>query len=224
MNTILSFGLMMITALGFVGQETKSQDPQVEVLSVSCTQIRRANVDLSADSFPTAFPDAENARTSRPTTVNGQPIVSQSERDPRTSVEKRSDRMGNVESELGRNAKNATLYEYTAKIRNNSAKTITAVYWDFRAGDEADQRNISVRHFRCTENIKPNASRSLKATITGPPFRTIRAGANDKSVPQKAVIGRLEFTDGSSWQLSAWEAGSSVKEPGAARHTCEELH
>src|SRR3982751_5937476 len=126
MNTVLSLVLMMITAGWFVGQEVKSQDPQVEVLSVSCTQVRRANVDLSADSFPTAFPDAENARTSRPTTVNGQPIVSQAERDPRTSVEKRSDRMGNVESELGRNGKNATLYEYAMKIRNNSGQTIGA--------------------------------------------------------------------------------------------------
>jgi len=222
MNTILSLGLMMITAVGFVSQETKSQDPQVEVLSVSCTEIRRANLDSSADSFPAAYPDAENIRTSR--VPIGQPIVSQADRDPRTSVEKRSDRMGNVESELGRNAKSGTLYAYVAKIRNNSAKTISAIYWDFRAGDEADQRNVSVRHFRCTESIKPNASRSLKATITGPPFRSIKAGTNDKNVPQKAVIGRLEFTDGSSWQLSDWEAGTLVKDPGKASHSCEELH
>lgn len=224
MSFLLSLSLLLSIATASQTQAPPVNDPKVEVLSVACVKIA-ATVDLS-DSFPSAFPDADNARANRQTTVSGQPIVSQAERDPRISVEKRSDRMGQVESNSGRDARNGrgVTYEYTAKVRNNGDKTVARIFWDYQSGDPSDQRNFSVRRFRCVGNIKPNGTKSLKAVSAAPPNRTIRADASEKNVPQKAVIGRLEFTDGSSWQLLGWELGASAKDESNSGRSCTELH
>ena len=216
--TILIVGLM---AGVLHSQEAQSDGPNVEILSYSCVAAPQPSLDASGDVFG-SFPNSDSVRSSRATPVPaGQPAPAVTDREPRLSVENRSDRLGNVESSSGRDGKGSTRFMYTAKLKNNSAKTIAAIFWDFQTGDPSDQRNLSIRRFRCGEKIKPNESKSLKV-LSGPPSRTVKANSPAKDPSQKVIVGRIEYSDGSSWQLSGWEPLPLGKDTPAK--SCAELH
>jgi hypothetical protein len=220
MKAIFSLGLTILMAGALYSQDAQTDGPNVEILSYSCVAAPQPNLDASGDVFGT-FPNSDSVRSSRAAPLPaGQPAPAPTDREPRLSVENRSDRLGNVESS-GRDGKGSSRFMYTAKLKNNSTKTIAAIFWDFQTGDASDQRNLSVRRFRCGEKIKPNESKSLKV-LSGPPSRTVKANGSGKDPSQKVIVGRIEYSDGSSWQLSGWEPLPLGKDTPAK--SCSELH
>lgn len=90
-------------------------------------------------------------------------------------------------------------------MRNSGAKTITAVDWDYVFFDTNNQSEIGRRRFRSEEKIAPGKSKELKYFITTPPTQTVSIHSLDKNeranLGEEVVIVRVEYADGSIWQL-----------------------
>jgi hypothetical protein len=96
-------------------------------------------------------------------------------------------------------------FVYKVSIRNNSVKVITTVDWDYVFFDSQTKNELGRRQFTSEEKIPPGKTKELKFFIPGSPTQTISVSELNKNerkdLGEVVVIIRVEYSDGSNWQL-----------------------
>lgn len=112
-------------------------------------------------------------------------------------------------------AKNVEGFTYRAAIKNDSQKTIRALFWEFRFTELADPSKVTRREFLCSANIKPGEKKDLSAFSTFGPsdvidLRTL-AKDGEKRLDEKVVVNRIEFSDDSVLNRGGWKLDEHKK-------------
>src|SRR5262249_26332438 len=80
-------------------------------------------------------------------------------------------------------------YRYSAEFKNNSTKTIKAIFWDYQTGNPSEAASAMHREFVCGTKIKPNESKQLEGFTIGPAIRVV--SASNKRPAEEIIINRL---------------------------------
>lgn len=107
-----------------------------------------------------------------------------------------------------RTAKPAEGFVYRAKMHNAGTRGIETLFWEYQFIDPTNTTPTSRRQFLCLVLIKPDKDKELEAfSVSGPSDVVSVEMLSTKSgniFQEKAVINRVEYTDGSIWQRKGW--------------------
>jgi hypothetical protein len=99
-------------------------------------------------------------------------------------------------------------YAYRAKVRNQSAKAVDVIYWEYQFQETANPSNLTRRQFLCGVQLKGGREKELQAFGGSGPAGTISAeslAANTVNpFAERVVVNRIEFADGAIWQRKDW--------------------
>jgi hypothetical protein len=97
----------------------------------------------------------------------------------------------------------STIYTYEAKVRNNGAKAIRALVWEYVFFEPGTEQEVGRRRFVSKTNIRPGNAASLTARSVIPPTGAIDVAKVDKKTRdlylERVVIQSVEYVDGSIW-------------------------
>lgn len=198
-----------------------AQDP-VTILDFSWQRARLAARKVSND-------DVTPARAMTPDDKYFQRTIrenqSKSTVDPReNTIDGRRDALEKIVQE-SRTAKpgDTNGYTYLANIKNDSPKTVTVVFWEYRFTELANPANVVRRQFLCSANLKPGDKKGLVIFSTLGPSDVIDAEslakATDKLFDEKVVVNRIEYSDGTLRQRGNWKYDDFQKAIGRATST-----
>jgi hypothetical protein len=107
-----------------------------------------------------------------------------------------------------RSAKPADGFVYRVKVHNGSAGRIETVFWEYQFIDATKATPTSRRQFLCAVDIKGDKDKDLEAFSMSGPSDVVSVEAFSKNsggqFQEKAVVNRVEYTDGSIWQRKGW--------------------
>ncbi len=107
----------------------------------------------------------------------------------------------NAKANLGRSVDG---YRYRVTLRNDGAKTIKSIDWDYVFIDQAAQQLVARHQFTSDETIKPGKTKEVYVLYLIPPVRTVSAErlASKEPLPytEHVVIALITYSDGSVWQ------------------------
>lgn len=99
-------------------------------------------------------------------------------------------------------------FTYQAKVRNASAKVIEIIFWEYQFKELSNPANVVRRQFLCVANIKPTKEKELQAFSASGPSDVISVESLTNKTgnlfEEKALINRVEYTDGSILQRRDW--------------------
>ena len=102
----------------------------------------------------------------------------------------------------------AELYEYRARVRNDFAKPVEVVFWEYQVAEASNPDNPSRRQFLCGVSIKPGKEKELLALLASGPSQVVSAGSlgatDARPAQERAVVNRVEYADGTIWQRKGW--------------------
>jgi hypothetical protein len=94
-------------------------------------------------------------------------------------------------------------FQYKLTLRNNGAKAIREIDWDYVFLDAATGQELSRREFTSVEKIAPGKRKELYFVIPSPPTHRISAHALDKrerdGLGEQVVLLRVLYADGTVW-------------------------
>ena len=147
------------------------------------------------------------------------PIQAMQDRDLQERQRKGSERTNEIRSEQGmpaptsqvpdadRNARSSgtpVLYVYEMKLRNNGAKVIRKLTWDYVFFEPGTETELGRRRFISKVNINPGGTSNVVVRAAAAPTRTVdarRAGKKPQDqYSEKIIIQRVEYVDGSAWR------------------------
>jgi hypothetical protein len=94
-------------------------------------------------------------------------------------------------------------YRYKMRIRNDGAKTIKLVDWDYVFLDPDTRKEVGRQLFTSEEKVRPGDAKDLDVFILSPPVRIVSAQGKQKEMPpliEQVILTRVVYTDGSVWQ------------------------
>ncbi len=95
-------------------------------------------------------------------------------------------------------------YRYRVTLRNEGAKTIKSIDWDYLFIDPTTEREVARHEFTSDETIKPSKSKQISVLYVIQPVKTVSAGMLTKKEPmpftEQVVVARIKYSDGSVWQ------------------------
>lgn len=96
-------------------------------------------------------------------------------------------------------------YRYKVLLTNTGSKTIRLVDWDYVFLDPNTREEVARHQFTSEETIKPGKSKEVSVLYLTPPVKTVSAGILTQKEPmpftEQVVIARIQYSDGSVWQL-----------------------
>jgi len=98
-------------------------------------------------------------------------------------------------------------YSYVMRLHNGSTKPIDVVFWEYQFINPGPNGSTTRRQFLCGVKIKRDKDADIQAfSLLGPTGVVIAAPDNKAHAPfeERAVINRIEFTDGTIWQRRDW--------------------
>jgi hypothetical protein len=99
-------------------------------------------------------------------------------------------------------------FAYEMRLRNQGAKAIKALFWEFQFGDPSSPLGISRRQFGCRGRMKRGEVKELAVFSASPPTHVISAepagDGTEAAVATKVLINRVEYADGTVWQRTDW--------------------
>lgn len=102
-----------------------------------------------------------------------------------------------------RSLKTTSAFTYSIRVRNDGAKTVKLVAWDYVFLDPATNLEVGRHSFVSSIDLKPNKTESVSEKRVAPPTRTVNAAAPGRllkgSYIEKIVIRSVRFADGSMW-------------------------
>lgn len=108
----------------------------------------------------------------------------------------------------GKDVRPIELYNYKIKVQNEGTKAVKILYWEYQVRETADPGNVTQRQFVCLARVKASERKGLVGISASPPVSVISAKtlASDAPKPfeERAIINRIEFADGSTWQRADW--------------------
>jgi hypothetical protein len=96
-------------------------------------------------------------------------------------------------------------FAYKVEVKNSGTKAVKVIDWDYVFQDGSSQEELGRRQFSSLEKIAPGKTKELKFLIPTPPTQKVSVNSLDKSeranLNETVVIVRVEYADGSVWQL-----------------------
>ncbi|HYP25878.1 MAG TPA: hypothetical protein VE262_04090 [Blastocatellia bacterium] len=93
-------------------------------------------------------------------------------------------------------------YQYHATFKNTGTKTVKSITWNYIFTDPNTGKEAGRHTFISEKKIRPGKEVDLAEVSRRAPTLVVSA---DKDFTQRAVIDRIEFTDGSVWNRPAEE-------------------
>jgi len=94
------------------------------------------------------------------------------------------------------------------KFKSVGAKPIARVFWEYQFKETANPANVTRRRFLCNVKIKPEQAKDLEIFSLGGLSDVISvkslAKGSGNQFQGTVVIDRVEYADGSFWQLKDW--------------------
>jgi hypothetical protein len=95
------------------------------------------------------------------------------------------------------------VFSYKASLRNNGAKAVREIDWDYVFFDAATSREVGRHRFTSEGTLDPGKKREFGFLITAPPSQTISVYSLDeketRGVTGRVVLVRVLYADGSVW-------------------------
>jgi hypothetical protein len=100
-------------------------------------------------------------------------------------------------------------YSYLTSVRNDSGKTVSIIFWEYRFTELARPANVVRRQFLCSVKLKDGDRINLTAFSTLGPSDVIDAESlsrsNEKVFDERVQVNRIEFSDGTFRQRGNWK-------------------
>lgn len=200
--------LLLILWLGFLSQNAASpqDDTPAAVVSFKWTPMRQTKPTKEA---PNISPPPEmtpgNKSAGRAARVNNPLIPDPNEQ----TIDGRSAAIDKIVQQARTGTPRvADGFIYQARIQNKAKQNIEIVFWEYQFIDPANPGSVTRRQFLCGVKIKAAKESELKVfSLLGPSdvINAATAGNQTQSqLQEKAVVNRLEFSDGSIWQRRDW--------------------
>lgn len=97
------------------------------------------------------------------------------------------------------------VFVYKATVKNTSDKAIKSIDWDYIFLERGTENELGRQQFTSDEKISAGKTKELVVTITKPPTKTISLTAlnnNERgTLDGRVILVRIDFADGTSWQL-----------------------
>jgi hypothetical protein len=205
MSTLLLLPLLLI--FGHSSQNSAPVDESSPVVVVSHKWFKdRQPADNAVSLTAAPQPGITNAdkNFARQQRVN----ASAGDRDPRAdSVDTRAGELERIVQE-SREAPPVDGFTYLIKLKSASAKPIERIFWEYQFKEMANPVNVTRRRFLCNIKIKPEQAKDLQIFTLGGPSDVISAKSLAKGsgnqFQETVMIDRVEFADGSFWQMKDW--------------------
>ncbi|HLR07564.1 MAG TPA: hypothetical protein VK117_17245 [Pyrinomonadaceae bacterium] len=205
MKTLLLLPLLLI--FGDSTQNPAPQDGSSPVVVVGFKWFKdRQPVDnaVAAPVTPQPAPIAADRNFERQKRIN----ASAGDRDPHAdTLDARGAELDRIVQE-SREAPPADGFVYVVKFKSVGAKPIARVFWEYQFKETANPANLTRRRFLCNVKIKPEQAKDLEMFSLGGPsdvisVKSLAKGSGDQ-FQETVVIDRVEYADGSFWQLKGW--------------------
>jgi hypothetical protein len=99
-------------------------------------------------------------------------------------------------------------YDYRVKVRNEGAKAVEVLFWEYQFEETANPSNLTRRQFLCGVQVKGGKEKELQAFGASGPAAAVSAESlsNKAANPfaERVVINRIEYADGTIWQRKDW--------------------
>ena len=100
-------------------------------------------------------------------------------------------------------------FSYSARVRNESSKTVRVIFWEYRFIELANPTNVVRRQFLCSVNLKKGSEMDLSAFSLLAPSESIDVNSlgktPDKLFDERVQIDRIEFSDDTVIQRGGWK-------------------
>src|SRR5713226_1558618 len=99
-------------------------------------------------------------------------------------------------------------FAYVVKFKSAGTKLTQTIFWEYQFIETANPKNVTRRRFRCNLKMKPEQDKDLQIFSLGGPSDVISvkslAKGSGNQFQETVVIDRVEYADGSFWQLRDW--------------------
>ena len=95
------------------------------------------------------------------------------------------------------------VYVYSMKVKNDGAKMVEGVAWDYVFIDKSSNRELGRHQFLSYEKVATGKTVTFKSQLRSPPTRVIQASSTRAKHPQmaeRAVVQCVLYADDSSWR------------------------
>ena len=96
------------------------------------------------------------------------------------------------------------IYIYKIKVRNNTAKTITRLYWEYQFLDPDTNELMGTRQIYSKLKIEPGKTHEIEAFSRRQPTVIVNVKELDKKykdqLDERIIIHRIHYSDGTAWQ------------------------
>ena len=97
-----------------------------------------------------------------------------------------------------------TTYVYKMKVKNNGAKTIKSVDWEYQFLDPQTQEVMGYRRIKSEAKLGPGETRVLEKRFTRQPTILVNVNTLGKKYQdqftERLIIHRIQYSDGSVWR------------------------
>ena len=205
--TSLKLLLLVLSFLILQQVLAPASESGVTVLSCKWSRARRT-IETSNEPITTPARGmiAANKNFQRNTRVNDP----RGARDPNEdTLDGRSEAMDkNVQESRSPSKKPIDGFLYQTKVHNASAKTVDVLFWEFQISNPSDGSLSGRRQFMCGVEIRGSKDKELEGFSALSPSEVISvdrlANSDKEKFIERAVINRVEYSDGSIWQRKDW--------------------
>ena len=97
-----------------------------------------------------------------------------------------------------------TTYVYKIKVKNNGAKTIKSIDWEYQFLNPQTHELMGYRRITSDTKLSPGKTKKLERRFTRQPTILVNANQLDKKYrdqfTERLIIHRIQYSDGSVWQ------------------------
>lgn len=97
------------------------------------------------------------------------------------------------------------IYLYEVKFRNDGAKAIRQIVWDYVVYEAGTGNELGRRNFKSNVKISPRKGKSVSGRSSLPPSNIVVVNADDDAVIQyseEIEIKSIEYADGTTWEAA----------------------
>src|SRR5712692_1431277 len=202
--------LLLLPLLFIFGDSSQNPTPADESSPVAVVSFKwfkdRQPIDnaASAPVTPQPAPIAADKNFERQKRIN----ATAGDRDPHAdTLDARGAELERIVQE-SREAPPVDGFVYLVKLKSASAKPIARIFWEYQFKETANPANVTRRRFLCNVKIKPEQAKDVEIFSLGGPSDVISvkslAKGSGNQFQETVVIDRVEYADGSFWQLKDW--------------------
>ena len=188
---------LLATATSFAQQVSESNNPNLEILKLHWEKEVRLPKNFDPSVIPTGgtFNDPAS-RTSSAAPTSPLDAV-------RVATRTQSAAAGGGSAFPETPARLPIVYVYSMKIKNDGAKMIAAVAWDYVFIDKSSSHEVGRHQFLSYEKVAAGKTVTFKSQLRSPPTRVVQASNERAKHPQlaeRAVVQCVLYADDSSWR------------------------